>query len=140
MPTLVPTHTVHVARPHPSGRKDRDGNPVHERISPKIGEPFDFTEEEVNDIRNANPLGLRETINEGGEVREDADVERAVREAHEAARQAGPNVGALGDAAVTARTGARGQGARRQADNTGAKEVKGSEEDLNKPEEDADEL
>lgn len=139
MPTMVPTHTVHLAREHPSGRKDKEGNPIHERISPKIGEPFDFTDEEVDDIRAAHPLGLRETINEGGEVKEDADIERAVQEAHEQARQAGPQTGALGDAAVTARTGAQGRGARRQPDNSGAKEAKGSEDDLNKPEEE-DEL
>lgn len=136
MPTLVPTHTVHLSRPHPNGRKDRDGNPIHERIIPKIGEPFDFTEEEINDIRTANPLGLREPINEGGETREDADVERAVREAHEAAAL---NRGAPGDAAVTARAGALGRGARKQPDNSGAKEVKASDDDLTKTEEE-DEL
>jgi hypothetical protein len=136
MPKLVPTHTVHISRPHPNGRKDRDGNPIHERISPKIGEPFDFTEDEVTDIRNANPLGLREPINEGGETKEDSDVDRAIREAHEAAAQ---NRSAAGDAGVTARAGALGRGARKQPDNSGAKEVKAGDDDLTKTEEE-DEL
>lgn len=121
MPKLVPTHTVILSRPHKNGRKNKEGEPIHERIVPKIGEPFDFTDEEANDIRNGHPTGIREPVNEGGETKEDADIEQAVREAHEAAAQ---NRSAAGDAATTARSGAIGKGARKQPDNSGAAETR----------------
>lgn len=121
MPTLVPTHTVHLSRPRKDGRKDKEGNPIHERISPKIGEPFDFTDDEAEDVRTAHPTGIRDPVNEGAEPKEEEDIEKAVREAHEAAAQ---NRGAPGDAGNTARTGALGRGARKQPDNSGAAETK----------------
>lgn len=102
MPSMVPTNTIFLSREQPAVRGQ---SPSFKRISPKIGEPFEFTEEEVDDIRAANPLGLREPIQEGVPQENEA-IEQAVREAHEAAAQAGPNVGALNDAAVTAREGA----------------------------------
>jgi hypothetical protein len=128
MPTLVPTHTVILSRPHKDGRKDKDGNPVHQRVSPKIGEPFEFTDDEAKDVRTAHPTGVREPVNEGGtETKEDADVEQAVREAHEAAAQ---NRSARADAATTARAGALGKGARKQPDNSGAGETESDDDDL----------
>jgi hypothetical protein len=66
MPSLIPTHSVFLSRPRKDGRKDAQGNPRHERVAPKIGEPFDFTDEEVEDIRASDPTSLREPINEGG--------------------------------------------------------------------------
>jgi hypothetical protein len=56
----------------------RQGNPLHERVAPKIGEPFDFTDEEVEDIRASDPTSLREPINEGGS-KEEREAEEAVR-------------------------------------------------------------
>lgn len=102
MPSMVPTNAIYLLREQPQARGQP---PAFKRISPKIGEPFDFTDEEVDDIRAANPLGLREPVNEG-DPKENDVIDQAVREAHEAAAQAGPNTGALDDAAVTARTGA----------------------------------
>jgi hypothetical protein len=132
MPSLVPTHTVILSRPHPSGRKDREGNPVHERITPKIGQPFDFTDEEIEHVKAANPYGLRDPVNEGEAETRDADA--ADKAAREAAEEAAKKRSAAGDAAVTARTGALGKGARKQPDNVHAGEAPGPEA------EDADEL
>jgi hypothetical protein len=84
MPSLIPTHSVFLSRPRQDGRKDAQGNPKHERVAPKIGEPFDFTDEEVADIRASDPTGLREPINEGGS-REEREAEEAVRKAQEEA-------------------------------------------------------
>jgi hypothetical protein len=84
MPSLIPTHSVFLSRPRQDGRKDAQGNPKHERIAPKIGEPFDFTDEEVADIRASDPTGLREPINEGGS-KEEREAEEAVRKAQEEA-------------------------------------------------------
>lgn len=126
MPSLIPTHAVFLRRPRQDGRKDAAGNPVHESIKPKIGEPFDFTDEEAEQIRRANPGGLREPVNEGG-TREDREAEEAVQKAREAAAQ---NRGAPGDAANVARTGAQGKGARRQPANEGRNEAPEGEDEL----------
>lgn len=121
MPTLVPTHTVILSREHPNKRKDKEGNPIMQRVVPKLHEPFDFTDEEAEDIRNAHPLGIREPVNEGGEFKEDKDVDEAVRQAHEQATQ---GRGSVVDAVNTARAGAQGKGARKQPDNSGAAETR----------------
>jgi hypothetical protein len=39
----------------------RDGK----RVEPKIGEPFDFTEEEMETLREAEPAPVREVVREG---------------------------------------------------------------------------
>lgn len=49
MPIRVPLQSVPVVR---------DGN----RVEPKIGEPFDFTDEEVEHIEAANPDALSNQI------------------------------------------------------------------------------
>src|SRR3954453_17215098 len=108
MPSLIPTHSVFLSRPRKDGRKDAQGNPKHERVSPKIGEPFDFTDEEVADIRASDPTSLREPINEGGS-KEEREAEEAVQRAQE---ETAKNRGAPGDAANVARTGAHGKGSR----------------------------
>lgn len=124
MPTQVPTQAVHVARPHPSGRKDKEGNPIHETIRPKIGEPFDFTDDEIKDINAASLTALRDPINEGGQEGGESEEDKAEREAVEAAA---PHRAAPADAARVARTGAVGRGARKQPDNTDRGEAPGSQ-------------
>lgn len=117
MPSMVPTQSIHVARPNPKGHKDKEGNVIHDHVRPKIGEPFDFTDEELDDINRASPGAVREPINEGSEggtARESAE-DQAAREAVERSFQ---NRGAPADAARVARTAAVGKGKRVQADNT----------------------
>jgi hypothetical protein len=127
MPTLIATHSVFISRPRKDGRKDPAGNPVHERVKVPIGEPFDFTDEEAEDIRRSSPGGLREPVNEGSGTKEEQEAEEAVQKAREAAAQ---NRGAPGDAANVARTGAHGKGARRQPANEGRNEAPEGEEEL----------
>lgn len=124
MPNMVPRHSVVVSRPHPSGRKDKEGNPVHERIQPPLGQPFDFTDEEVEDINRMHPAALREPINEGGREGGESEEDKAAREAVEAAA---PHRAAPADAARVARTAAVGKGARKQPDNTDRGEAPGSQ-------------
>lgn len=126
MPSLIPTHSVFLSRPRKDGRKDAAGNPKHERIAPKIGEPFEFTDEEVEDIRASDPTSLREPVNEGGS-KEEREAEEAVQRAQE---EAAKNRGAPSDAANVARTGAQGKGVRRQASNEGRNEAPETEEEL----------
>jgi hypothetical protein len=126
MPSLIPTHSVFLSRPRKDGRKDAAGNPLHERVAPKIGEPFDFTDEEVEDIRASDPTSLREPINEGGS-KEEREAEEAVQRAQE---ETAKNRGAPGDAANVARTGAHGKGSRRQPANEGRNEAPEGEEEL----------
>jgi hypothetical protein len=52
MPKLIPTQTIIVE--------------AGERGQPEIGKPFNFTAEEVKDIKRMNPEALREPVNEGG--------------------------------------------------------------------------
>lgn len=98
--TLVPLHSVIVSRPHPNGRTDKEGNPVHQRLSPKLGEPFEFTPEEVEDLK-ASGHEFREPTNETTNLADQA--------ANEAADSARVNRSAALDAANTARAGARGK-------------------------------
>lgn len=123
MPNMVPRHTVVVSRPHPSGKKDKEGNPIHERIQPPLGQPFDFTQEEIDDINRMHPTALRDPINEGGEEQE-LPEDKAEREAVDAAR---PHRAAPADAARVARTAAVGKGGRKQPDNTDRGEAPGSD-------------
>jgi hypothetical protein len=58
MPQFIPTVSVGVSRKE--GTRNRT-------IFPKIGEMFDFTDEEIKQIRASNPEGLRDPINETGQ-------------------------------------------------------------------------
>lgn len=98
--TLVPLHSVVLSRPHPHGRKDKEGNPVHQRVSPKVGEPFEFTADEVEDLK-ASGHEFREPKNESTNLADQA--------ANEAADTARANRTAALDAANTARAGAKGK-------------------------------
>lgn len=119
-------HTVIVSR---EVRKDKKtGEPVIQRMSLPIGKPFDFTDEEHDDIMAMSPGALRDVVNEGAEdhlVVENDRVEQAAREAAEQARTTGA---APGDAAVTAKTAATGRSARKQPDNNNAGEAADDEE------------
>jgi hypothetical protein len=58
MPKLVPVVTVIVRRDDEKG--------VSQRIKPEIGKEFDFTADEIKDIKAANPEALRKPVNESG--------------------------------------------------------------------------
>lgn len=125
MPRMVPVQAVHVGRPHPQGRKNRHGDVIHQSVRPQIGEPFDFTDEELEDIRRSNPAAIREPINEGQPATAvTAEVDLAGETAAEQARagRAAPD-----DARRVARTAATGRGARKQPDNTDQGEAPGSD-------------
>lgn len=53
MPIRIPVQGVRVVR---------DGRSHY----PKIGKPFDFTREEIEQLTKANPVCLRHPVNEGG--------------------------------------------------------------------------
>ena len=55
MPKLIPLISIVV---------HRNGKAV--RLNPADKKPFDFTDEEVEDIRKVDPDALRKPINEGG--------------------------------------------------------------------------
>lgn len=122
MPNLVPLHSVILSRPHSNKRKDKEGNPVHQRIVPPVGKPFDFTDDEVDDLK-ASGHEFRQPTNEGGQPTGDADD--ADRAAEEAARAADGNRSASLDAANTARAGAKGK-AKPAVEVTGANQSEGS--------------
>lgn len=61
MTIRVPLETIFVSR---------DGK----QFAPKIGEAFDFTEEEMADINRVNPEAVRNPVSEVGEVEEAAVV------------------------------------------------------------------
>jgi hypothetical protein len=60
MPSLIPTISVGVSR---------EINGRNQTIFPPIGEMFEFTAEEVKQIRAAAPEGLRRPINETGSTK-----------------------------------------------------------------------
>ena len=79
MPSLIPTISVGVSR---------EINGRNQTIFPPIGEMFEFTAEEVKQIRAAAPEGLRRPINETGSTKpapkeEVTSEEETVEEEHE---------------------------------------------------------
>lgn len=110
MPEKIPVHTVILARD--SGKKDPKGEPIMQRVTPPIGKPFQFSEDEVKDIMQASPLALRDPVEES-EVKK--KVEEAVSQGQQAAAQAGAAMGgaAAGDAAQVAIAAAKGRGAKK---------------------------
>lgn len=129
MPKMIPVNAVHVGRPNPAGRKNKEGEVIHDTIRPKIGEPFDFTDEELADINAATPGAVREPVNEGGEPNsaQESAADLAEREAVERSFQ---NRSAPGDAARVARAGAVGKGKRNQPSNTDRGEAEDAEDEL----------
>lgn len=106
MPTLVPTHTVILKRDHPKGEKDKDGNVRQVSVSPKIGEPFDFSDEEADHVLSHRDTGLRQPVNESKGDQSAALRDDVESEAKAGADRASQNNSAPNDAAVTARSGA----------------------------------
>ncbi len=96
-------NTVFVSRPDPSGRKDKDGNPLHLRIEPKVNTVFEFTEAEVREALLSSPGSLRDPKNESQDYV--LSVEKAGTEAALRALDTGA---APGDARMVARTAAQG--------------------------------
>ena len=109
MPTLIPLHSVTLARPHPKGEKDKEGNVKHIRVAPPVGKPFDFTPDEVKDLK-ASGHPFRTPRNEAdepvGSYGNADDADRVAAEAHAEATKVG---GAPKDAAGTAKAGAKGK-------------------------------
>lgn len=58
----VPVQTITLARE--TKEKDAKGQAVHERITPPIGEAFEFSAEEIDQIEESNPGALRAPVNE----------------------------------------------------------------------------
>lgn len=106
MPKLVPTHTVMLKRDHPQGHKDDKGNVRQVSVQPRIGEPFDFTDEEVEHVNAHRDTGLRPPVNEGGDNQSQALRDQANEAAQKAADLAAKTGTAQNDAAVTARAAA----------------------------------
>ena len=99
---LVPMHSIFLLRE--TGKEDpKTKAPIMERITPPIGKPFKFTQEEVDSIYKMSPLALRSPRNESVDFAEDAD-----QAAGAAAALAAATGGAPGDAAGTARSAAMG--------------------------------
>lgn len=93
--SAIPMHTVIVARPN--GQTDKDGNDKYSRFTPPIGQPFDFTQTEFDDIRRMSPACLRQA---DGSV----DFDEAIDQAGAAAAfQAIESGGAPKDAANVAK-------------------------------------
>lgn len=57
MPVLIPLCSITVTR-----RNKKTGE--HDRVSPTIGVPFDFTNDEVADLRGHTPPAVRLPVNE----------------------------------------------------------------------------
>lgn len=68
--------------PHQSIVLYRDGK----QVRPDIGKPFDFTQDELDDIKATNPDAIRHIVNE--ELPATAAEQAAAREAAEAAAKA----------------------------------------------------
>ena len=111
----IPVTTVVISRD--SGRKNPKGEAIFTRITPPLGKPFPFTEEEVKDITGANPLALREPVDE-------TELPKAIKQAAEKAAEGAKALpmggAAAGDAAQVAVTAARGKKPSKVAGNPAA--------------------
>ena len=110
----VPVHSVVLSRD--TGKKDAKGLPIFARLTPPIGKPFSFTQEEHDDIVKANPNALRDP-------KDESEMSDKIKAAADAAMK---NAGALpmggsaaGDAAMVAVTEAKGKKATRTAGTPG---------------------
>ena len=100
MPSKIPLHTIILAR---EDGRDAKGEPKFKRVTPEIGKPFDFTDEEHKSIIASRSSAVRDPQNETG------DPEAAAQKGAEAAAEAAKRQVAEGDAASIASTAARGK-------------------------------
>lgn len=100
MPQKIPLATIMLMR---EDGKNAKGEPQFKRLSPEIGKPFEFTEDEIKSVMEANPAALRDPQNETG------DPEVMEQKAAEAAAEAAKRGVAAGDAAGIAATAAKGK-------------------------------
>lgn len=100
--SMIPTHAITLSRP--TGKKDKDGNPIHATMRPTVGVPFDFTKAEHDELKQTAPTSIRKPRNENNQPMDGADPEVVQQARREFAMRAAENGGAPRDASSIAAT------------------------------------